>query len=62
MKAYELLPRLKFLTLSGYENGEYQWIGTPDEWTDVESDEMHYEQYLESQTDRFDYFKDVTQS
>lgn len=33
MMAYELLPRLVHLTLSGQnEDGELEWIGTNDQW------------------------------
>jgi hypothetical protein len=39
MKAYQLLARLNLLTLAGYENGEYIWIGTDKKWNMIDSEE-----------------------
>jgi hypothetical protein len=39
--AYELLPKLRHLTLSGVnEEGELEWIGTFQEWQEVNYEEM----------------------
>lgn len=39
MKAYQLLARLNILTLCGYSNGEYEWIGTDSQWRMIDSEE-----------------------
>jgi hypothetical protein len=44
MKAYQLLARLRYLTLAGYEDGEYQFIGTSKDWSLVEKEINEYEQ------------------
>ena len=36
MEARELLAKLTHVTLVGFEDGEYQWIGTGTEWEKVE--------------------------
>lgn len=33
--AYELLPKLKNLTLFGVNEGELEWIGTEEDWNKV---------------------------
>lgn len=60
MLAYELLAHLKFLTLAGYEDGEYVFIGSDDEWQDTRSEIAHYEitQLKESESD-IDYQQEV---
>lgn len=35
MTARELLAHLTHLTLVGYEDGQYQWIGSDEEWREV---------------------------
>ena len=37
MKAYELQAKLTYLTLCGYEDGEYQFIGDSKAWATVEA-------------------------
>ena len=32
MKAYTLLAKLRCLTLAGFENGDYLWIGSDKQW------------------------------
>lgn len=39
MKAYELLAKLRYLTLAGYEDGNLIWIGTTEQWNDVRFEE-----------------------
>ena len=39
MIAYELLAHLRYLTLAGYEDGEYVWIGNRKDWERM-SDEV----------------------
>jgi hypothetical protein len=40
-KAYELLPKLKHLTLSGQnKDGDLEFIGTTEEWQRAEADEI----------------------
>lgn len=39
MKAYQLLARLNLLTLCGYVDGEYEWIGTDSQWRKIDSEE-----------------------
>ena len=36
MLAYKLKNHLEHLTLAGYEDGEYQWIGKSFQWDEVE--------------------------
>lgn len=38
MIAYELLAHLQYLTLAGYEDGEYVWIGSRSGWNMVENE------------------------
>lgn len=46
MYAYELLPRLKYLTLSGQdEDGELEWIGTDLNIRKVKLAEDKHEKY-----------------
>ena len=40
MKAHELLSRLKHLTLSGRVDGEYEWIGTREQWEKVDKEDI----------------------
>lgn len=35
MQAIELKAKLNNLTLAGYEDGEYQWVGTANQWDAV---------------------------
>lgn len=43
MMAYELLARLKYLTLAGQnEDGELEWIGTFTDWQNVTKEEMEW--------------------
>jgi len=39
MKAYQLLAKLRCLTLAGYEDGQYVWIGKDKDWSKVEYEE-----------------------
>lgn len=39
MRAYELLAKLRYLTLVGYEDGEYVWVGTNKKWEMAEWEE-----------------------
>lgn len=39
MKASKLLAYLRCLTLAGYEDGQYVWIGTDKDWQKVELEE-----------------------
>lgn len=46
MKAYQLLPRLRLLTLAGKnENGELEWIGTDSQWDKVRWHERVFEEF-----------------
>lgn len=36
--AYELLAKLRHLTLSGYENGRYEFIGKDEQWAKVDKE------------------------
>ncbi len=36
MIAYQMKNRLNILTLAGYDDGEYQWIGKEKDWREVE--------------------------
>ena len=40
MIAYELLAKLRLLTLAGCEGGELLWIGTNDAWRQIANEEM----------------------
>ena len=40
MKAYQLLARLRLLTLSGFKDGEFEWIGTDKTWKSIEAEEQ----------------------
>lgn len=42
MKAYELLSKLKYLTLAGYEDGNYLWVGTSYQWQMAKSEELQF--------------------
>lgn len=37
--AYQLLARLRHLTLLGYQNGEYVFIGTLKQWQAIDDEE-----------------------
>lgn len=39
MIAYELLSKLRCLTLVGYSNGDYEWCGTDSQWREVQKEE-----------------------
>lgn len=39
MKASTLLAYLRCLTLVGYEDGQYQWIGTDKQWKSLQNEE-----------------------
>ncbi len=43
MQAYELLAHLQYLTLAGYEDGEYVWIGNRQEWERVSTEIQMFE-------------------
>jgi hypothetical protein len=45
---YELVAALKYLALSGMENGALQWIGTPADRSMVARDVDAYERTLEN--------------
>lgn len=55
MKALELKAKLNHLTLAGYENGEYQWIGTANDWDNV-TEELtnHYWSHVAKTNDDYD--------
>ena len=42
MKTYELEIKLKYLTLAGYEDGEYIWIGEGKDWSLVDKEINEY--------------------
>lgn len=44
MKVYKLRAYLKHLTLSGYTDGEYEWIGTSKQWSAVQDEINNYEE------------------
>lgn len=37
--AYELLAKLRHLTLTGYEDGYFEWVGTNEAWNKVKAEE-----------------------
>lgn len=39
MYNYEIMPKLRHLTLTGYENGEYIFVGKNPEWDEAETEE-----------------------
>lgn len=42
MQAYELLAKLRILTLSGQdEDGDLEWIGTRDKWESLDKEERN---------------------
>ena len=43
INAYELKIKIKYLTLAGYEDGEYQWMGESKDWSLVEQEINKYE-------------------
>lgn len=43
MLAYELLAHLRYLTLAGYEDGEYVWMGNRQDWNRVENEMFTFE-------------------
>ena len=44
MQAYQLLARLKYLTLTGQdEDGDLEFWGTNDQWLSVNKEEQAYE-------------------
>lgn len=40
---YELQAHLKNLSLVGYENGQYQWVGTSEQWDKCYEEIQRYE-------------------
>ena len=39
MQAYQLLAKLRVLSLAGFENGQFIWVGTDKQWDDVKYEE-----------------------
>lgn len=39
MKAYQLLAKLRLLTLAGTKDGQLEWIGTDTQWSQVPLEE-----------------------
>jgi hypothetical protein len=44
MTCYKLRAYLNNLTLVGFEDGDYQWVGTTSEWSKMQNEIISYEE------------------